>query len=70
MRAEPLGRHAAGRNVLQLARIATATSSNEPRVADASPYSNPYSQGWLLSQHHPLGDATLVRDSAGFASWS
>ena len=49
VRAELMRRGAADGNVLQPARVATAPNCNELRVAEASPYSNPYS-AMLLSR--------------------
>ena len=49
VRAELMRRGAADGNVLQPARVASAPNCNELRVAEASPYSNPYS-AMLLSR--------------------
>src|SRR4051812_44943308 len=50
VRAELMRRGAADGKVLQLGRLAITPSCNELRLAEASPYSNPYSRCRLLTE--------------------
>src|SRR3954454_9100296 len=69
VRAELLRRGATDGKVLQVARSATAPSCNELRLADASPYSNRYSEEPPLGWREPrfAAVANWARVQAAFS---